>query len=160
VRHDESASTDPVLKSLAWDWNKDRFLARWGGGAAPGSPKVEASRTDLLEAEVAFLERAAEVHEEQLARVVRLLESTRFDLGQLKADHLGALEVLEQERAHGAWLNGVVEAERARAEAAEAELESLRASPAYQRLAGAQSFVRRHRVLGALLRAARRVARR
>ena len=70
-------------------------------------------RADLLEGEVRF-PRAGRGSARGAARPdgAAARRPTRFDLGQLKADHLGALEVLEQERAHGAWLAGVLESEQ------------------------------------------------
>jgi O-antigen biosynthesis protein len=149
VHHEESASTDLALKSLAWDWNKERFLARWGDGGEPPVEPVRTDDTDLLETEVRFLERATEVHEERLARMQRMLEDTRFQLSTLQSDHLGALQALEQQRAHGAWLEGRLEAERQRADDAEAALAAARAAAPYRQI---------DRVRGALRRV-RRVAR-
>lgn len=159
VRHDESASTDAVLKALAWDWNKERFLARWGPDAAPPEPRVDASETDLLESDLQFLERAAEVHEERLARTARLLELARFDLARVRIDHLGALEVLERERAHAAWLTGRLEDERRRADAALDEVRQLRESTSFRATERVRAFLARHRMLRGGLRLARRLAR-
>lgn len=156
VRHDESASSDAVLKSLAWDWNKERYLARWGPDGQLPELKVGSTKTDLLETEIEFLERAAEVHEERLTRTAHLLEQTRYDLARLKIDHFGALQVLEQERAHSAWLSGRVDDERARA----AEVEAVLASLPHRQVARAQRFVGRHRSLRAAVRALRRLLRR
>jgi len=161
VRHDESASTDPVLKSLAWDWNKARFLARWGPAGEPTTTVPDApTATGLLQDEVRFLERAAEVHEERLARTTRLLEEARFELGRLRIDHLGALEALEHERSHTAWLRERLDDERTRAAAAEAEVQGILASPSYRQVLRAQGLLGRSRVLRRIARGARGSARR
>jgi GT2 family glycosyltransferase len=159
VRHEESASTDPMLRSVAWDWNKERFLARWGPDGRPPEVHVGTTEIDLLETEIEFFERAAAVQEERLTRTARLLDDARFNLSRLKADHVGALEVLDRERAHGAWLGARLEDQRARAEAAEAHLGEVVSGP-YRWVVRAQAFVGRHRSVRALVRPLRRLARR
>ena len=159
VHHDESASTDLALKSLAWDWNKERFLARWGPGGEPPAAPFVVDDTDLLETEVRFLERATEVHEERLARMTRMLEETRFQLSSLRADHLGALQVLEQQRSHGAWLDGLLDAERRRADEAEERLASIRSRTPFRQAEHLRALLARRPRLRALATRVRRVAR-
>lgn len=161
VVHDESASSDPVLKSLAWDWNKARFLLRWGPGDGPDvDPFVENGATDLLETEIRFLERAGEVYEERIARTSSLLDDTRFELHRLRVDHLGAMEALERERAHGAWLAGRVDDARAEAERLREELRVLRLSTPYRQLWRLREALLSRRSTRALLAGLRRLRRR
>lgn len=135
VLHDESASSDLVLKSLAWDWNKARFLLRWGPGVGPEvDPTVVNGGTDLLEAEIRFLERAGEVYEERLVRMGSMLQDARFELGRLRVDHLGALEALEHERAHSVWLQDRLGGCEAHAAALVAEVDAIRSSTPVRQL--------------------------
>lgn len=156
VLHDESASSDLVLKSLAWDWNKARFLLRWGPGQGTDvAPAVVNGGADLLETEIRFLERAGEVYEERLSRMGSLLQEARFEHGRLKVDHLGALEALEHERAHGVWLRERLEDLEQHAAGLEAELAALRSSSPYRQV----DRLRGNRVVRGAVGALRRLRR-
>ncbi len=127
VHHAESSSTDDVVKAVAWERNKARFLARWG-------PAVEESARDDVgwpserpaATEIEFLEQAASLHEAIRARLESELYDARSRADGLRRDLDGALNAVGREREHGAWLEQRLEATRAEVEALTTEVDAWR----------------------------------
>ena len=141
VVHEESASSDAILKGVAWDWNKARFLQRWSRDGSSQEPVVVAGTTDLLEAEIRFLERAGDVYEERVARLSGQLADLRYESERRRVDLFGTLQALQHEQAHGAWLRGRLDAEHEYAVGLAAELAALRSSSPYRQLAAMRRWL-------------------
>lgn len=158
VRHEESASTDATLKSLAWEWNKERYLAAWDAdGTYANDLALVTSTADLLETEIAFLERAERVLEARVARANAQLHEAWYEATRLRSDLVGLHEAFDRERAHGAWLQDRLEAERRRLAETEGALDALRNRTPYRQLWRLRERLERWPAARASLRALRRV---
>ena len=185
VRHGESASSDPMLKGLAYELNHERFLAAWRRSAEAGDPEGAADpeeagpalrtedgdvhelspealrdRLRIAERDIAGYDRATELEEEHVRRLVVALDDAWRNGRE-------TLDVLVAEQSEGHRLRAALEAaqndaafQASRAVQAEADLHAIQSLRSFQVAQRAERFLERHPGFARLLGAPRRLLRR